>query len=1224
MIGNHEIEKDISYLVSEGIYDPKEICSFIPDITDIEAAFYMDLAALHFSSDWTEKKWVPGEVYQAETFPHLVDSIPGLLIKTREQLKTTFHQLCGLALFQQIIDGAIDQQEDRIFRFPALEKGNREKHYLLIHSDRSGRIEVCLSNSVEEKKGYQIFYVGDGYFVQTPLKFINQKTFWITEIPIFRQQLIKAISPSLPEETRILRNLLRSLEEATRTDKSPVDCVYQECFFIRYLANVVGERKDLTSLEADLFISYLKKRGIFLLTSARFALYQKLEKAKRGVASTVFFPYGTTHDETRLANTVFVLKKVVRDSPHRMAEEIPVADFSRKLSVGFSPQKGKFTIVPYLLKYVPDYGVLMPAKARLMLANKEVRERVMEIFFPTTHSRHRHNLSEEELRILTARSKENIRIFVKTYAELKRVNFEELSSIDLESRILLMELAKRFHAGQSTDVFLYRAFPDEYCVLTQERAQPLLTLKNKRKKKLLCTKYFGAVSKQTMPYYTDEEIRHIQQRLYSNAKVAIEAYLALNPKKTLESLRSSDLLKISAAMVHNIAGGFAPRYFLFKLFPDSYGVLTQEKAEQFLTLSGREKNEMSRVYFRVIKERDPEYRFYTPDEREKANKNALENARMLIRCYASTRAKILEELSYIQDKSLFMQEALYSLMYNLSAEQRETEVMKRQRSIPVLLAFLFPHEYGILTREKYQRWRKKTQSFQKKGYRGEQILTMAFFGVFDELAKTPKGRALFIRRAEANARNALNWYLEDRGKGILEDVTGRDLRKLFMPKCYRLFGIPGKFPHILVWKLFPDEFAVMTYSKLTEFLLNSPDKKRISLGRVYFGSRQLFENLPAAYTEAWIEKRQQNALVLFLGWLKTTHLTPHTLVTQSSEVVTKKIPDAICRVLGVRRTIEDLGRAAQQFFYPDDDPERFFWKNVITIVDPAIFLELSSPANITSIQGMNAECLGVVSEKVLASRYPYSLAENNVGVRESKIRLLNYLLARIREGVDIPRFKVALSTALNDRYQEVRMKAYTTLHTLYGSRPELVISVLRLSLFAGDFSYREFMSSAKQVSSNQISEWALSPIGEEINRVLKGLPVIGTAVDTDYDESWKEEYPLIVKGLKDRLVVAATETIPLVHALSLTEKVITYGMTFLTEATTKLLVGSLKKSRDSGAEVIPILPLLLTHKDNQVQNAAKDILEELRRRIPLLREEECNTLETVLQKEVTLEKGGIL
>lgn len=105
-----EIVERIRRCVQRGCYDPVEIAEALGDVSAVEVAYHIDM------KDLLPATVDIAETYEAETFPELVNCVPGILQKTRQALEAQYHQVMGAKLFADMLNEYLQDKNGVIFR----------------------------------------------------------------------------------------------------------------------------------------------------------------------------------------------------------------------------------------------------------------------------------------------------------------------------------------------------------------------------------------------------------------------------------------------------------------------------------------------------------------------------------------------------------------------------------------------------------------------------------------------------------------------------------------------------------------------------------------------------------------------------------------------------------------------------------------------------------------------------------------------------------------------------------------------------------------------------------------------------------------------------------------------------------------------------------------------------------------------------------------------------
>ncbi|MBI3442932.1 MAG: hypothetical protein HY007_04140 [Candidatus Sungbacteria bacterium] len=1179
----------------------------------IETARFLDLTHWDLTEAWSDDQ-KPTEVYTADSFPELADAVPGLFTRTRDLLKRYFHQVYGCTLFANLIAEQRQQKSSSLLTSSPISDldRNKEIHYLHINLDRHGALRANHTRSYQERSEWLLFYVGKNYYVVLPSNLLSNLGKVAECLPLFYSRCIEqkeefALFYAV-EETAMVKELSKVCADVIFHLAEPV-CRFVELPFVQYLYNTSKDREELTADEVTLFGSYLRERGVSLLTPMRFALYRKLKGNDRRIATSCFFPQGDA--ETLHANLRLILGEMMKRNS-RTLEQIPLSELRDELPPVLLDRsnRGLGGIREYLLEHVPDYGVLTPVEAERILGlprgSQERREDLRLFLFHDVDRERYKDLAENIRHGFQSRARSNVRMFIRTYARLHGRGLDEISSDDFKYGSLSTVMHFPFNSRQYVLVLMDRAFSSEYGELTPERAQFFLGVSDAKKKKHLRGVYFDdRVGLES--FYTPSELKEIRERCRRNSITAIEAYLKLYPDKCLELLPARDLQNISGRMMENIAGNngnHSPRVVLSRLFPDIYGVLTEERCATFLVADSKTKIQLSRVYFQQTEDTSFGVDRYTQEEKDQISRRTRTNAQVLIRYHAKRHGRFLEELRHREYEMFF---AKNSALFN----PLKARIGVRKESIPLLLQLLFPNDYGVLDKARYDRWRQQYQQSRDEERRSVGFLT-AFFDVPDTTIWDEQESKRMLVRSRSNARKAIGYFMEETRVSDV-NLLGKEIMKLSTSGQFqRLLGIPGEYTHAVLYKLFPDDYAALTYRRLQ--VLVGMDRRGAE--RKKFMASCLGSGVPWPTTMSDAERQNlartyyNNATLLLLWVLKENDATLQEVHTELG--FAQSYPQAIYRIFGVSLDAPRmLRRKAADVISHYDDSNLLFWFNLLEYTTPVIFLELYHPDNLSYLDEIPRECRGLYIRNICASRYPYTLAERNDGLRATKVRLLQQLAQESKEGMPIEEIEAACVAALQDRYEEVRRHAWRIVTEMEYAHPGFARHVCRQVLLVGAYRHRE----AQEL---RISDVHISVLGEEVNTLL--MTLLGAISSPSPRQNvWYETYAALVKTLRGKFIEFVRACEDAEQALTVSTYVLTHDIRFLALHAAQLLakhIGSFDLRMIS--ETVPLLPILLLHDDSRVQKQGTDVLRVIQRWEPVLNEETracyIAALDTVMQQ----------
>lgn len=294
---DQQTEWEVSKMYLKKVRDPREIAKTLPGVSILDVAYYLDLTFYDLAGSWHDDE--PAEIYSAATFPELVDVVPGLLDRTREEIKLYFHKLYGCRLFEQLLTEGHEQESSTVLSSrPATDLDpSRDVHYLYVTLDKAKAfVARCSKRSQEEPKWYP-FYMGHNYYVVAAPEILgNRRDAMEGFVRLYFQYVRRQgefVQTHTPEETPVVEEL-RDVMLDILFDDMPAVCRFCELPFIRCLYEETIERDGLAPDEADSLNLYLREKDISLLTPMRLALYQKVSGQKRKPLSQYFF---TARDE---------------------------------------------------------------------------------------------------------------------------------------------------------------------------------------------------------------------------------------------------------------------------------------------------------------------------------------------------------------------------------------------------------------------------------------------------------------------------------------------------------------------------------------------------------------------------------------------------------------------------------------------------------------------------------------------------------------------------------------------------------------------------------------------------------------------------------------------------------------------------------------------------------------------------------------------------------------
>lgn len=1181
--------------VQQGCCDPEVIAEKLGNVSPVEVAYHIDIECL------LPATVDMGEVFEAETFPELVDAVPGILPETRVVLRTRYFRTKGAMLAAELLEESVQRTDGVILQARSREdlKVEDNLHYVNILMDHHGDVEVkylSSSQSLQTDRYYRL-YLGNGYEAAFNSLVLDHREAALERLKELTSPSDAGFVDCTPEETPVTRELEAAFWLAM-SGKSPVACRFSEPFFIRWLSEHGSEA--LGSQEVRFLGRLLRHKGLSILTPQRAILYDRVRGGHKSGLTKIFF-----HKEDLqrwVSNMNALIDYVFSQYPSELVEDLPYAYLKERLPKPLHPSMSSKDFSVYLLKYYPGFGLLTPTKAQYILqevvasrlAGKRPRLYKKSFFYdPVSNTRRRGKTeySEAVVRFLLARGLENARTLIREYADSQNKRLEDLNFDEIE---LLFTAARPFslcglELPLNVRIIMNKLFPEGYGGLVLEDAIILLLHTDSALVRRRKDVYFDD-GHEREEVYTPDELRWMKARCRNNARLAVRAYLLLHPEKTLDSLDEIDLGNISHRLLR-IFGGKSALVCLNRLFPDQFLVLDQEKAIALLDAQGREKHALTMRYLPIRKrlkvDSGDSYMLYTEEDFERILERTASNVRCLFQTFMKRAGmRFLEELDCSSAEGFINWRSLHNAIPSRSDGSRN-----KVR----LLLNLYPEEYGVLNVEKYRYW-KQEANIRKKGY-----LSHVFFMLPDprdgwSVAESKRS----LKHSQQNAYFALEYYMREQG---IDDINR--LSKAMVERAaagvplYRVFEVPNS-SYALLDRMFPQDFAVLTARRLREFF-SLVAWQRIQPNRAYFGWVNSDDYAEYAERSGLQKKWLRNALLMMLWVFKAYNASWARFELERGKslgperIIALELSSSVYRLLGAAvNNLTELHNSIKGYFYPIKDPEEFFWLNIGVLTNLVQFFELDHPENIQDILAAPNGLLGIVCARVFEHGYPYAEHARNKGVIEAKVRLIQGL--RNEAIKTIPQREIAhlFATACTDRYQRVRKAAWGTLGRLWSIDRKAVISTIRIVLQRGRFLKNDWLMVPDTLQQT------MKAIGREVNQDMRAvLDLLGD--EEDYHQAyWDDEYRLLVQALKRGLSpLAQRRGFEVSQSVDLAVEILSRELLFMKGVACRMIAQNIESlSVDSRAQLVPQLPIILLERDVRIRKDGAKILRALRLAAP--------------------------
>lgn len=858
---------------------------------------------------------------------------------------------------------------------------------------------------------------------------------------------------------------------------------------------------------------------------------------------------------------------------------------------------------------IPEELTLEKAKAIIGQDSqwkRKSREKIAKLFFytPGKYKTLNKRFSDRELEKIRLLSQKNVRTIIRAYLDLhpeKTLDDLEVKDIHhISPHILYVP----FGIPERKHLLLNKAFPDEYGVLNEQKVVKFLQA-SFRERKILSRAYFGE-REYDFSFYSEAELKMLKKKAFQNAKLLIEVYLRIHLEKTLETLTSQELSNISTLMIKAVTGSHhASKIFRNRLFRGKYGLLSERSALQLLRVEDREKFRLSLVYFDVLDEDDPETKFCSPEERQEIYNRSIKNAKLLISVYLRLHPEKSLEMLTAEDIG-----NMSTGMYKLASSTT--------KNLRLLLTKLFPDKYAVLDKQKY------LQFMDLEGQEKANLSEVYFHPHPGEI-DTEEDRAFIIERSRTNAKKAVEYYMEINGINDVNEVGSESLRQIYL-YLYKLFNVPYRYPQLLLERMFPKRFGRFIHQTL-EAYIQKQRKPQTAVNYFRIGKMRVNGGL-----EVRLSTVKRNALLTFLYFCRNYNISLLSLKREHGQI----IPASIFRVFGLGyKSYGQLGEILKQEFQQIDlNPQIFFWRNLVNLVDdPVIFFDLAKPNNLDLFGDAEEEMVVEIARKIFQNPYPYYSPEKNKRVSQTKIQLLKRILYRrpiplkdINSEIQ-EKLVSCFIEGIHDQYLTVQNQCWILLAETRRLYPFLMPKVMRKVLLKGWFSHERMLQALEKakVSLKDYSDFLknldtmIIRVVEELSRLKNFLlkegvikkEILPSKVEKPRSH---EEYVRLVRGLKDNLKSFSQHfSVNAEIHLSVVKILVGHRIDFVREEALKILENQLQKlPLKAKISLIDLVPNLLLSPEESDRAVGVKIVKETRSYLAVLSPEERFVLEQTL------------
>lgn len=923
---------------------------------------------------------MPNNLIEREVFPSLREDIcrtDGLVDETRRELELWFNGCEYLQVLAQVYE-LTDRRYVPTSRveFKDVAKGveiftNPNTQFYLDKFEESTSAHGKKKNLLtlyNAEKGFKQFDRDEFQIFRTP----EEKLFAIYAPPfpaLFEAQqnrlrvnypdLIavhlskgEALQNFIPEELTVMRNIrekcravLEQSDDLEGVIKAPS---YIEHPKVQALMQKIQAGGKVTSEEIDEVLTAFKEEKRELVSYGVFRA--DMSPAHVGIKEKISnYFLDRPSEQISKSNGRQLVRHYAREYRKEILEFIGVKDLElfhygalHKL-FGFSSDERDYRLL--LQRMFPqEYGRIecMPIEYDQLTLN-ERKNKINRVIFRAAPESKKIKWSEEEKASIIAVSQHNVRLLLerlivrkKREADIEGDYFFAmlLSNRDIASSVGRRSALKVF--GLPEDVYidnlLFKAVPETYFDISDELVG--YYLKSNRAKKLPIS--HGIQANRNTAFLSENETSYVKKKQVEFLKKLILRYSALLPNmKMLEQLSGKDLHKISHTLIKNITGIEHSHFYevMRFLFPDDFGILTEEKWQIFKTLNGRDKAIASRILFSG---RAPDS--LNPEQRELFVKNAQKNIRMALRLFEAEEKIPIFAIGTDRLNEVF------------SAQLHSVFDLENLQVMPNLQVAL-GKKYRKLVKHTVRWCTQVVKAKKKKSY--EALERRIFYFDSDDVNEKSisqhNGRLVMMDLCELDNKS-------------LEELSNRDipdgLFALFDMRDPSISSYRRK--NALLFRMFPTEFGNLDEEKMSK-LLPVLTSNLCSHLPVFFQDRLEFavddarSALSSNERAAWIERAKRNWLILMIY---IPYLDQGTLLVGLSEKCNFLRADSLKMLFGNDNSSLSTARGSLLKYYDcrdSDDYRQFFWRNIVKFCgNPRTFFDLEE-------QGMKRfeECLEV-------------------------------------------------------------------------------------------------------------------------------------------------------------------------------------------------------------------------------------------------------------------------